>query len=195
MTTIFARGLTDAVRFFNALPDIAEQAGAFAINDVLQREGMVEFRREMRNQVFFPPKYLEAGRLRVGKKAKPGMLEGSIKGRDRATSLARFAVGQNPANTRGRGVRVQVKRGQTVVMRKAFMVNLKNGNVGVAVRVKPNETLQNSSAAVRLADNVYLLYGPSVDQVFRGVADDVTPDLLEHLDRRFDHHFRRLTRG
>lgn len=195
MISSILNGLNDVQRFFEALPDVAEQSAVFAINDVTAGEGMVAIRREMREQVDFPSGYLEAGRLRVGKRARRGVLEASIKGRDRPTSLARFAAGQTPANTRGRGVHVKVKRGQTRVLRKGFIVDLKNGNRGVAVRLKPGESMRNSDKAVRLDDNVYLLYGPSVDQVFKGVAVDVAPQMTVALSRRFFHHFTRLSRG
>lgn len=189
-------GLDFARKYFEQLPDIAEDAAVFAINDVVDRDGQVEVRREMRRQVDFPAGYLElAGRLRVGRRARRGMLEATIAGRDRPTSLARFAAGQTPANTRGRGVHVKIKKGQTRVLRKAFMVPLKNGNTGVAVRLKPGETLKNSEKAVRLDNNVYLLYGPSVDQVFKGVAEDVSPRITEFLAKRFFNHFTRLTSG
>jgi hypothetical protein len=184
----------DVKQFFTQLPDDAEDAAVFAINDVVGGEGMVAIRKETRSQIDFPAGYLEGERLRVGKRASKGMLEATIKARDRATSLGRFAAGQTPANTRGRGVRVQVKKGQTRVLSKGFMVDLKNGNRGVAVRLKPGESLRNSDKAVRLADNVFLLYGPSVEQVFKGVAHDVAPDLGRRLSRRFLHHFTRLTR-
>lgn len=188
-------GLGDVQKYFDALPEFAEQAAVFAINDTVERSGLTLIRREMRTQVDFPAGYLEGERLRVGRRASVGNLEATIKGRDRATSLARFAAGQTPINTRGRGVRVTVKRGQTRTMRKAFMVPLRSGNVGVAVRLKPGDSLRNSSKAVRLADNVYLLYGPSVDQVFSGVADDVAPRLGDKLSKEFLRQFTRLTRG
>jgi hypothetical protein len=48
---------------------------------------------------------------------------------------------------------------------------------------------------VKLADNVYLLYGPSVDQVFRLVADDRADDLAEMVENQFYRQFARLTNG
>lgn len=192
---IEVHALADVARYFEELPDIAEQAAVLAINDVTEREGLNAIRHEMRGQIDFPKGYLEGERLRVVRRASKGSLEAVIRGRDRATSLARFARGQNPSNTRGRGVRVTVKPGQTRTLKNAFMVKLRNANIGLAVRLKPGETLENSDKAVMLADNVYLLYGPSVDQVFRGVAEDMTPDIANKLSRQFLRQFARLTRG
>ena len=78
-------------------------------------------------------------------------------------------------------------------MDQAFLVRLKNNNIGLAVRLKPGEVLQNSEKAVRLDNNVYLLYGPSVDQVFRSVADDITPSIQQSVSRQFFRQFTRLS--
>lgn len=188
--------LGDLTRYFEALPDIAETAAVLAINQVAERDGLTAIRRDMRSQIDFPAGYLEDNkRLRVARKASKGSLEAVIRGRDRATSLARFAKGQNPGNTRGRGVRVTVKPGQTRTLKSAFMVRLNNGNIGLAVRLKPGESMKNSQASLRLAENVYLLYGPSVDQVFRGVVDERSPDIANMVSKQFLRQFARLTRG
>lgn len=187
--------LDDLKRYFTQLPDIAEQAAVLAINETASREGLTLIRKDMRDQVNFPSGYLEGDRLKVTRKAGKGSLEAVVRGRDRATSLARFAKGQTPANTRGRGVRVQVKNGRVQVLRKAFLVPLRNGNTGLAVRLKPGEKIKNSTGSVQMAENLYLLYGPSVDQVFRGVAEDRSGDLMNMVSSKFLRQFARLSRG
>ena len=67
--------LDDLVKFFDELPDVAEQAAVLAINDVTEREGMTAIRNEMRSQVDFPKGYLESDRLKVRRKAYKGSLE------------------------------------------------------------------------------------------------------------------------
>lgn len=193
---IQATALADVRSYFERLPDIAEEAAVLAINEAVSREGLTLVKKDMRSQINFPSGYLESGdRLKVRRRAVKGSLEAVIRGRDRPTSLARFASGQTPANTRNRGVRVQVKRGHTTQLNKAFLVNLKNGNTGLAVRLKPGQTLSNSERAVRLADNVWLLYGPSVDQVFSTVADDRAGDIADIVTNKFLRQFARLSRG
>lgn len=192
--TIVADKLDNLSTFFESLPEVAENAMALAINQVAERDGMAVFKRDMREQVNFPSGYLEGNRLKVVRRAAKGSLEAVIRGRDRATSLARFAAGQNPGNTGGRGVRVTVRGGRTQVLRKAFLVTLKNGNMGLAVRLKPGESLRNSQAAVALENNVYLLYGPSVDQVFRGVAEDRAGDISDMVSKQFLRQFDRLSK-
>lgn len=193
---IIARGLADMQQYFDQFPTIASEAAAMAINEVSAGVGLTAIRRDMRSEIEFPSGYLEGDRLKLQKRATPTNLEAIIRGRDRPTSLARFASGQTPSNTRGRPINVRVKKGRVRSLKRAFMVNLKNGNVGVAVRLKEGEELEKTDGAIRLVDNVYLLYGPSVEQVFRGVATDNTPFIADSVRRRFVHHFsRRVRRG
>lgn len=193
---IIARGLSDMQQYFDNFPTIAAEAAAMAINEVSSGVGLTAIRRDMRSEIEFPPGYIEGERLKLYKRATPTSLEAIIRGRDRPTSLARFAAGQTPSNTRGRPLSVRVKRGHVRNLQRAFMVNLKNGNVGIAVRLKEGEELEKTDGAIRLANNVYLLYGPSVEQVFRGVATDNTPFIADNVRRRFVHHFsRRVRRG
>ncbi len=199
---IVADALKDIEKFFDALPDATLSAAVLAINDAAT-DSQPQIRREMRKQINFPGGYLESGeRLFLKRKANKGTLEAVIAGRDRPTSLARFATaGANPQNSRGRGLNLRVKPGRTIRTQRAWLVNLRNGNTGLAVRLKPGESLRNSSGAVLLAGaahkrpdmNVYLLYGPSVDQVFRGVAGDMTPEILEKVSRNFIRHFGRFS--
>lgn len=195
-TSITATALKDVSRFFEELPDIAEQAAVFAINDTVQGEGLTLIKKDMRDQINFPSGYLEGERLRVAKKATRGRLEAVIRGRDRPTSLARFAPGYTPENSRGRPITVRVKRGGSQVLRGAFLVRLNKGqSIGLAVRLKPGETLRETEGAVRLANNVYLLYGPSVDQVLRGVAEDRGEEIADIVGRNFLRQFGRLSRA
>ena len=73
-----------------------------------------------------------------------------------------------------------------------------NYNVGLAVRLKPGERLLNKRATHKswlVKDKVALLYGPSVDQVFSSVADDVIPEMGELMSTEFFRQFARLTSG
>lgn len=194
---ITTKGLGDALKFFTELPDIANEAAFLAVRDVSEGKGLRALQEETEGQVNFPKGYVKNGRLRVKRKALRGAatIEAVIAGRDRPTSLARFAPGQTPANSRGRGVRVSVHHGQQKFLRRAFLVNLRNGNTGLAIRLKQGESLRNSEKAVRLDNNVFLLYGPSVDQVFQGVAEEEAPAINDMVVREFLRQFARLSRG
>lgn len=195
--SVIADALADAARFFEQMPEVAERAAALAINSVAVRSSLPEARREMRKQIDFPKGYLEqSDRLYLSKRASKGNLQAVIRGRDRPTSLARFRVpGQTPQNTRGKPLRLQVKPGKTVTVNKAFLVTLRGGNTGLAVRLKNGQTLRNSDRAIYLGNNVYLLYGPSVEQVFQSVASDIAPKTIDDVADEFLRQFARLTNG
>jgi hypothetical protein len=180
-TIVDIEGLRDAETYFKAVPAAAQTAASVAINQVLQRSGMSLIRSAMMDQIAFPKGYLSGDRLSVSKFAKPGNLEGVIKGRGRATSLARFAQGQPLGRP---GISVRVNHGGSQLLRAAWLVKLNKGasfdednyNVGLAVRIKPGDNIRNKYSAHSswlIKDKVALLYGPSVDQVFRNVADEL----------------------
>ena len=187
-------GLADLEEYFEKLPEKAEQAAFYAVQTVSERQGLKKVQQLMGQQINFPKGYLD-DRLRLSQRATRRNPQAIITGRDRPTSLARFAPGATPASSRIGGVVVEVKRGKRRRLEKAFIVNLKNGNRGLAVRVKDGEKLDNSTGAVLLGRNLYLLYGPSVDQVFRTVRDDVAPDIKTQLALEFFRQFARLTRN
>lgn len=174
------------------------QAARRAINDVA-RSGRARAAKRIRREVDFPSSYVTPAqkRLYVSKQAKGRDLEAKITAQARNTSLARFAVGTPKIGQAG--VAVKVQPGRVRMMKRAFLIKLPQGtspitdtkfNLGLAIRLKPGETLTNKKTARRVANGLYVLYGPSVDQVFRavdgsGVATDIIPDLQDELQAEF----------
>lgn len=193
---VVADALSDLVKYFEALPEVAVEAAVLAVNDAASGS-LSPMRKKVESQVAFPKGYLSPQRLGITKKASKGSIEAVVTGRDRPTSLARFtAPGSNPRNTRGRPLKVTVKPGHTIPLKRAFLVNLRNGNTGLAVRLPKGQTLDNSTKAVRLDNNVYLLYGPSVDQVLQSVMGEEVPTIGDRVNKEFLRQFARLsTRG
>lgn len=145
--------------------------------------------KEIREQVNFPARYLsgQSGRLAVTAKAKPQSLSATITGRDRPTSLARFATSRDPAASRRQGgVKVMVQPGNPQFMKGAFLMNLRGGNLGLAIRLKPGERIRNKKYVRQIDKGLYLLYGPAINQVFSTVAEDQSPDAAERLLREFN---------
>lgn len=192
--------IDDLVDHVEAFGGKAKQAARLALNDVAGGEGLAILRKSVNEQVAFPPGYVNDERLGITSRARDENLSVTITGRQRATSLARFARGQTPATTRRDGVRVQVSaRGGSKRIKRGFLVNLKRGNadggnLGLAVRLNPGEVLKNKreGTGVQLEANVYLLYGPSVDQVFKEVAIDDTPEILQKVEKEYYRQFFRL---
>lgn len=175
------RGLTPRIR----------TAAARAVNATATRTRTASD-RAIRQQVNFPASYMSpsSGRLVVHSKASAGNLEARIRARQRPTSLARFSASLPRG---GQGVTVQVQPGRTKFMKRAFFIRLRAGagvtetkfNLGLAIRLRPGERLINKKQAIRMANGLYLLYGPSVDQVFRTVAEDESPAAARFLEAEF----------
>jgi hypothetical protein len=174
----------------NSLDEDATTKARQAVNKATDR-ARARSAKAIAEQVAFPSGYLapSKGRLTVSKKASNSDLEGRVRGQSRPTMLARFMKG--PAPQRGQsGVTVEVDHGRAVFMPKAFTIKLKGAsetqhNLGIAVRLKPGETLRNKAKKIRNSRGLYVLYGPSVDQAFRLVAQDESPDTAEFLEKEF----------
>jgi hypothetical protein len=193
---VFVEGLT-GLEDMAALRKSVRLEAVRALNTAAER-GRTMGARAIRDEINFPAAYLSPGqkRLYVSKKATRTDLEARIRARARPTSLARFTTGATAINKAG--VTVSVQPGKARFMKRAFLVRLKAGagaietrsNLGLAVRLKPGETLRNKNEVRRLDSNLYLLYGPSVDQVFRardgsGVAEDISPEIADILEKEF----------
>jgi hypothetical protein len=170
------------------LPADVLKKAQMAVNATTRR-GQRDSARAMERQVRFPRGYLTGknGRLTVSKVAKGKELEGRVRGRDRPTSLARFMIG--PVRTggqgaaRAKGVTVEVKPGLAKRMPSAFAIKLKNNNIGLAIRTRNGRA--PSMGAKLLSKGLYLMYGPSVDQVFVETRKQVSGDLEEFMEREF----------
>lgn len=146
---------------------------------------------EIRKEINFPASYLAPSnrRLSITRTAGPNFLESVITGRQRATSLARFVTSGKPGKT---GVNAAVKPGRITEIKRGFLMRLRSGsdietsnNMGLAVRTN-GQAPSKAYKPVRINDSLYLLYGPSVDQVFRNIREQqVMPEAGKILEREF----------
>lgn len=193
-------GLTDFQSYVDRLPEVSRRAAVMAINQTAQRKALPLARTEIASQIAFGETYLkDPTRLGVTKAATGADLEAVITGRDRPTSLARFAAHAPFPTPPKTGVQVKVKPGKTKTMKSAFIVKLPQGkggtetNRGLAIRMAEGVKLKKSDGPFAvLAPNVYLLYGPSVNQVFREVRVDVLTPVAEYLADEFLRQWARL---
>lgn len=204
---IITTGSKEVKKYFETLPELTALAMRFAINEVATRSGMTALKRKMLDEIAFPSGYLNPERLKVTRKASVTKLEAVITGRKRATSLARFVQGSPVIGGKGStGLTVKVQKGRTTYLKNAFLVKLNKGasfsqdnyNLGLAVRIKPGERIQNkhtSHQAWLVPNKVALLYGPSVDQVFAGVISHMGTDIGDMVAASFHRHFARLSNG
>lgn len=191
--------ILDLENFLKATPDITNRAVAFAMNDVLGGQGLARFRKAVAAEVQFPAGYVD-DKITMEQRASPTRLIASVVGRQRPTSLARFAT-SGVVGSKG-GITVRVKGGSKL-MKEAFLVRLNQGagitddgyNVGLAIRLKPGMTInkKDTSRMVHLGKDVVLLYGPSVDQILNNeVADAETPEVVDAIATEFFRQYARL---
>jgi hypothetical protein len=192
----FAEGIGE-LDFLDGASKKIRTAAYQAINKVA-RDTRSDISRTIRQQVNFPARYVSADekRLYVSEQASGASLQAKITARARATSLARFVVGSPKVGKPG--VHVEVAPGKARFLKKAFVIKLPQGssftdtkfNLGLAIRLRAGETLSNKVRARSVAKGLYVLYGPSVDQVFRsqdgsGVATDAIPKIERELTSEF----------
>lgn len=188
--------------YVRSFPERTKTAARIALNQTSERAGLRTIRGLMRDEISFPAGYLEdTNRLGVTKRASDDDLQVVISGRQRPTSLARFVTGSRAPGKRPGGLTVNVGKGRTQALRQAFIIPLNSGpvrtdgafNLGLAVRLKPEEVIANKRVmAARMKNGLYLLYGPSVDQVFRTVREEAAGPLLEAIADEFLRQFDRL---
>lgn len=171
------------------------EAARIAINDTA-RWALKFVRDDMYGRVSFPSGYLEKeDRLKISRFASSSKLEADIFSRSEPTSLARFAV---DAGNRD-GIMVNVKRGaMPKKIRKGFIFGLKRGdvrrgNTGLVIRSdgKPSGAYKPKELGPKFP-NLWLVYGPSVYQVFRMSMDRYGPEIQRELEERFEYHRARL---
>ena len=85
----------DLEHLFEKFPDIARQAMSIALNETARGPALKAAKRNIMAQINFPEGYLDT-RVEFKKAATPYNLEARIVGRDRPTSLARFAPPGTP---------------------------------------------------------------------------------------------------
>lgn len=193
-------GVLKLEEFLEATPDITRVAVSLAMNDVLSGVGLARLRKAVAAEVNFPSGYVD-DKIQFGRKATPTRLVASVYGRQRPTSLARFAQG-GTVGGRG-GVSVRVKK-STTHMPSAFLMRLKRGasltddnfNLGLAIRLKPGMQLNRRKDLgdyINLGSNIAMLYGPSVDQILRNEAAEAeTPEIIDAVATEFFRQFARL---
>lgn len=184
MSMVVAVEGLDSIDFAN-VPEKVKRFAVAAVNTTARRY-RTESSRRIRDQISFPARYLDSatdGNLRLARTATVAAMEAVIQGRFEPTQLSRFVKG--PKRHGIKGPTVEVGRGNRERMNRAFLMNLRGGNIGLVVRLRQGEHIENKSRMVSMNNNLYLLYGPSVNQVFRQVSEEVSDEAGEFMEREF----------
>lgn len=196
---IETKGLDAFDSLLRSLGDAVVPSAASAINDTAAFARTLGSKK-IRQRFNFKAGYLQ-GKLGVTRRASTGELEAVVTGQDRPTSLARFAQGSPRFGKQRTPPRVRVTTaGGTQEIRNGFFMRLRRGssavtaensNVGIAVRLAEGERVRNKNQMVPIGGNLYLLYGPSVGQIYRTEAEKTVDQVSEHLAQRFAHYVER----
>lgn len=196
---INSRDIGKAAKRVEATVNAIEVAQYRAVNRVASKNRTAAS-KAIRNQIRLPASYVNEN-LTITKKATLRDPEAVISGRTRPTRLARYGTKQLtrvarvakgdrlrgiPRGRKQAGVSVHVRRNESRRKhKKAFLLPLKtNGQLGVFIRFGPG------------SKDIKHMYGPSVDQVFRDVREEIRPqihrDLVTEYRRQLNHA---LSRG
>ena len=201
---VASKGIENFQAFLESLPEITKTSARIALNDTAKDFLARDIPQSLQSLVRFPAGYLaDPTRLGVDRPASNDSLETTIFARERPTSLARFSDGATFG--RGSNITVEVTPGRRIPLKKAFLVRLRSGeeltednfNIGLAIRVKPDQQIlgrrQDKIGTVEIFPNVWLLYGPSVAQVFSDVAETIEPKISDAIVSEFFRQFERLS--
>jgi hypothetical protein len=191
-TYVIAVDGLSAYRTLDTLPTEVKRAALQAVNRTAERARTASA-RSIREQVNFPARYLSGsqGRLTLDRAKDYESPEAVITGRFRPTSLARFVTSGRVGGTNG--VRLEVAPGFAKRSRRMFLIRLPAGsgttdtksNMGLAIRLRPGEAIDHKHRMVAMSRGLYLLFGPSVNQVFSTVAADQAPGAADFLEGEF----------
>ncbi len=173
-----------------------------AVRRAVNRAGEVARTRgssEMRRQVALTKEYVDT-RLKLVGRATPQDLSVIVRGSDRPTSLARFATNRGDVARKGeksKPAKVRVKAGAAPkTVNRSFLVNLRRGraetgNIGLAIRLPKNGVRRRRLGTSGLVPfgkpnkktQAFLVYGPSIDQIFDKTRDEIRPEVARTLER------------
>lgn len=196
MLAVEVKGLPDFVKKMQNAPIVAERAASLAINSAARRARTMAV-NEAKQQVNLPVSYLRSknGGINVTRNARKGDLTAVVSGRRRPVMLSRFVTGWANRGAVNRGAKVRVRKGgSTKLMKRSFAMNLKGGNVGLVVRTNGEKPF-GAYKPLKLnkgKSDLWLLYGPSTDQVFNTIREDIAPAVSDYVSSEFTRQFDRL---
>jgi len=194
MLVVAGKGIDALDRYIARLGDGANKAAVMAVNDTADW-ARTRIKRQMQAEVTLAESAFSNRQFYVSRRANTADLQAILTASRQPYSLSRFKVGDVGFGPSAGPVKVRIKAGgSTVNLKRAFYVRAPNGAVGIAVRSK--QPLDNSRGARRIkGTDVYVLFGPSPDQLMRRLAPASVPDVENYLNREFSRQIVRVING
>lgn len=205
--TISTEGLEDMEKYFREAPEKAVIAAQRAINYAARKYGR-STAKAVEAQLNFKTKLYNdtspaRGRISV-LLASRQTLTATVRASSEPLLLSKFAVnepkGKSRAKFRGVTPKVQVTKGSVKDMPGSFYVPFKNGQVGLAIRLKKGESIRNRHSGrtyplFKKDPSVQVLYGPSLDQAFATKTIDAVGPVSRDVREEFLRQLEVLDRG
>ena len=185
------RGLEDAIR---RQPEIARKAAQFAVNDTIEWS-RVRIKAGILQQVAVPADSITPARFGITRRAKPNALEAALSASNQGLGLIRFVTSPRVARAKSPTVRIK-PGGAAVKMERAFLIPTPKAPGSFALAVRAPGGLAKSRAARRIpGSDVYILSGPSPNQLLANIAPTLLPAIQTRLQQEYARQFERLSRG
>ena len=187
MITIARTGLENLDAYVRRFGDNANKAASMTLNDTA-RWARTRLKSQMQADIRLTESAFTGKRLYVAEFANPGHLQVTVRGDKQGYSLSRFAV-DKPVRL-ARSPLLQIKRGGPAVqVKRGFFLPAPNGALGLAVRT--NGPLAKGKGR-KVGPNLYILFGPSPDQMMRRLAPELVPSVQQHVLVEFNRQINRL---
>lgn len=187
ITADFA-SVEDLVKGLENTAAVLAVSGTAAVNAVATG-ATTRSKVEVRNEVALPTDYVESRiTMRAATSANP---VATITGRDRPTTLARYNTQQLVTAAKRKGGKGDARRGIPAGMKAAgISVNVKKGaprgNLPhaffIPLRAGAASGGNGMGVFTRKDGRLRHRYGPSIDQILRGVWRDMVPDVTNDLE-------------
>ncbi len=194
MLVVAGKGIDSLTRYIERLGDGANKAAVMAVNDTAEW-ARVRIKRQMQTEIQLGESAFANRQFYVSRRANTADLQAILTASRQPYSLSRFKVGEPEFGPKAGPVKVRIKTGgSTQTLKRAFYVRAPNGAVGVAVRSKT--PLDKSRGARRIkGTDVFVLFGPSPDQLMRRIAPASVPAVETYLNREFSRQIVRVING
>lgn len=200
MIRISSAGIQGLATFVARTPEVAAEAAKLAVGDAAEW-GRNLSKREMVSAVNLPAGALAGRRFRISQRPTTANPEAVISADNNPLGLSRFVVGQKAKGSAHPKVRILVG-GATKSFSDpdtkgsySFLIPTPNGADGVGLAIRTKGPLKNSSAARKIGRDLYLLSGPSVNQMFGQLMPTLVPRIEAKLQTEFARQYERLIRG
>lgn len=200
MIRISSAGIQGLATFVARTPEVAAEAAKLAVGDAAEW-GRNLSKREMVSTVNLPADALAGRRFRISQRPTTQNPEAVISADNNPLGLSRFVVSQKDKGSAHPKVRILVG-GATKSFSDpgtkgsySFLIPTPGGANGVGLALRTKGPLRNSQAARKIGRDLYLLSGPSVNQMFGQLMPTIVPRVEAKLQTEFARQYERLIRG